>query len=171
MRYWYRRSNGFLLGEFTHGRKGHSDFDVTPDLADIPGPISACRWDGAAVVVDATRLAAVKTELRRQIEEKAFVDLQEGVLTTPFGDFRVRKDDIDAYQMIGFAAIYAIQTGGAFSATVRTHGDTNVTVTAAQFVRLLALIGDRMAARLSSRDTRLNQLAAATPEQLKGFAP
>lgn len=172
MRYWYRTENGYLVAEVTHQPwAGHGGFGQTPDLADIPGPISACVWDGSQVVVDVTRLAELKAKLRLKVEENAIFSVSETVLSTPLGDFRVRPDDIDAYQMIGFAAIYAIQTGGAFSASVRKTDDTNVTLTAAQFVRLLSYLGERMANRLTARDTKLNQLAAATAEQLKGFAP
>jgi len=106
MRYWYRTDSGNLTAEVTHQpTRGHSGFAQTPDLADIPGPIACCRWDGAAVVVNAALLAALKAKLREQIEANTFADVQEGVMTTPWGDFRVRRDDIDAYQMIAFSAI------------------------------------------------------------------
>jgi hypothetical protein len=172
MRYWYRTDSGNLMAEVAHQPlRGHSEYAQTPDLADIPGPIPACRWDGNAVVVDAARLAALKAKLREQIEAKTFLDVQETVLTTPWGDFRVRRDDIDAYQMIAFSAIYSLQTSTAFSATLRRANDTNVSVTAGQFMQFMNLIGERMAAKLTSRDNKLNQLAAATAADLKGFVP
>lgn len=173
MRYWYDTATGNLKTEApaTLRAVGHSGYALTPDLATLPGPVSCCRWDGAQVVVDAALLAAAKVLLRNRIEEKAFTALQESVLTTPWGDLRVRKDDIDAYQMIGFSAIYAIQTSGTFSVQIRKADDTLATLNATQFMRLLALIGDRMASKLTLRDTRLNQLAAATADDLKGFVP
>jgi hypothetical protein len=172
MRYWYETSQGRLTSVVTTvPAKGHDGYGMTPDLADIPGPLRACRWNGTDVVVNPTLLATVKAELRRFIEDKYRLAVSETVLTTPWGDFRVRRDDIDAYQMIAFSAIYALQTSTAFSASLRRADDTNVTVTAGQFMQFMALIGSRMAARLSDRDTKLNQLAAATPEQLKGFEP
>jgi hypothetical protein len=172
MRYWYRTDSGNLTAAVTHQpTKGHSEYAQTPDLADIPGPIACCRWDGVAVVVDAALLAALKARLRSQIEESAFLEMQEGVMTTPWGDFRVRRDDIDAYQMIAFSAIYALQTSTAFSATLRRANDTNVSVTAGQFMQFMNLVGERMAAKITTRDTKLNQLAAATASDLKGFAP
>jgi hypothetical protein len=172
MRYWYRTDNGNLIREAEYvPTRGHSEFAQTPDLADIPGPILCCKWNGAAVVVDAARLAAFKERLRERIETKAILEVQEGVLTTPWGDFRVRKDDIDAYQMVAFSAIYALQTSSAFSMTLRRADDTSVSVTASQFMQFINLVGQRMAAKLAARDTQLDQLAAATPEQLKGVTP
>jgi hypothetical protein len=172
MRYWYRTDSGNLTAEVTNQPvKGHSEYAQTPDLTDIPGPIACCRWNGVAVVVDAARLAEYKALLRQKIEENAFLAVQESVMTTPWGDFRVRRDDIDAYQMIAFSAIYSLQTSTAFSATLRRANDTSVSVTALQFMQFMNLVGERMAAKITLRDSKLNQLAAATASDLKGFVP
>ena len=171
-RYWYRQEDGHLVGQAPDGAigVGHSEYGRTPDLV-LPGPVKVCRWDGTAVVVDGAALARVKTVLRERVEEKALGDLQQGVLTTPQGDFRVRRDDLESYTLIGFAALYAIQTSAPFSITLRRADDSSVTLNAQQFVRLLALAGERMAGRLAARDARLDQLAAATAEDLKTFVP
>lgn len=168
--YWYKLGTGYLTARVTNEPwAGHSAYGRTPDLADIPGPVQCCKWNGTQVVVDAARLAQYKAFLRDKIERKPFDEVQESVLTTPWGDFRVRRDDIDAYQMIAFHAIYALQTSTAFSMTLRRVNDTNVSLTAGQFMQFINFIGERMAAKLSTRDTRLNQLAATTAEDLKGF--
>lgn len=171
-RYWYRQEDGSLVGQAPDGAVGvgHSEYGRTPDVT-LPGPVKVCRWDGTQVVVDATALARVKAALRERVEEKAFSELQEAVLTTPQGSFRVRRDDLEAYTLIGFSALYAIQTSGPFSITLRKADDTSATLTAAQFIRLLAFAGERMAARLAARDTRLDALAAASAEDLKTFVP
>lgn len=172
-RYWYRTDSGELKAEAPANPRpvGHSGYALTPDLADLPAPIAACRWDGSQVVVDVPRLSELKARLRQRVEESALLSVSEAVLTTPWGDLRVRRDDIDIYQMIGFTAIYAQQTSAPFSVQLRRADDSPVTVNALQFIRLLALIGERMGARLAARDTKLDQLAAATAEQLKSFEP
>ena len=172
MHYWYRTDTLDLTAPVTNQPwAGHYKYAQTPDLADLPGPLRCCKWNGTTVVVDAALLAALKAELREKIERKALLETADGTITTPWGDFRVRRDDIDAYQMIAFSAIYALQTNSAFSMALRRANDTSVTVTAGQFMQFMALIGSRMADKITTRDTRLNQLAAATAEQLKGFVP
>jgi hypothetical protein len=171
-RYWYSTQTGFLTAVVGATRPvGHAGYEQTPDLADIPGPVACCKWNGSAVVVDAGLLATYKAVLRERIERKALIDVQAAALTTPWGDFRLRRDDIDAYQMVALNAIYALQTSSSFSMTLRRADDSSVTVTASQFMQFMALIGSRMAAKLTARDTRLNQLAAATAADLKGFTP
>jgi hypothetical protein len=172
VKYWHRTDTGALVAPFTVApRTGYSHFALTDDVADLPGPLEVCKWNGTAIVVDASIVPDLKARLRRAVEEKALADVQAATLSTPWGDFRVRRDDLDLYTLIGFRALYAIQTSETWSIAIRRADDSTATLTAVQFVRLLALMGDRIATRLGQRDTKLDQLAAATASDLKGFAP
>lgn len=167
-RYYYRRSDGRLTGQAPDQdpRVAHSEYGMTPDVPAPGAPLRCCRWDGTQITIDPSFVAEAKQELRRRIEERHFVSIQKGALNTPFGQFRVRRDDIDAYILIGFAALFALQTSQSFSVTLRRADESSVTLTAQQVLRLLASIGERMAAALGARDAKLNELALATPEQL-----
>jgi hypothetical protein len=172
MRYWYRVSNGNLVREVSvQPSRGHSEYAQTDDVGSLPGPIQCCKWNGSAVVADSTLVADYKAMLRAKVEESALLGVSSATLTTPWGDFPVRRQDIDAYQMIAFSAIYALQTSGSFSVTLRRANGTTVTVTAGQFMQFINLIGERMAAKLSARNAKLDQLASATAEELKAFEP
>lgn len=170
MRYWYVTGSGRLKGEATEARVGHSGFGVTPDVT-LPAPLECCRWDGAQVVVDAAQVAEVKAALRSAVESRAVTSVQDAPLSTPWGTFPINWNDLSALVLIGFAAFNAQQGNSAFSVSLRRTDDTLVSFTAQNFLKFLSLVGERAAQNFSARDTKLNQLAAATAAQLATFTP
>lgn len=171
MRYWISRSTGALRGPAPDdARVSDMRFDLTPDIVDLPGPIECSRWDGAAVVADPVLIGAFKARLLGRIDELALSRAALQV-TTPQGIFRTRRDDIERYTAIGFAALFAQLSNQGFSITVRDIDGVQVPLDRDQTLRLLAAIGARYYAVLQQAETRKAQLLAATPEQLKNFDP
>lgn len=171
MRYWTHRATGRLFKEAApDARVADARFDLTADLVDLPGPMNVCRWDGAQVAVDPVWLGEFKARLLERIDELALARVALQV-TTPAGTFRIRRDDIERYIGIGFAALFARLANQAFSITVRDIDARPVTLDRDQVLRLLSEIGARYYAVFQQAEARKAQVLAATAEQLKDFDP
>ncbi|WP_290889340.1 hypothetical protein [Arenimonas sp.] len=171
-RYWIRRGDGSIARVVDEADPRLTDmrFDLTPELATLPGPAECCVWTGSAMVVDPARLADFKAQIADHIDRLAAARVALQV-TTPAGTFRIRRDDIERYIGIGFAALFARLTSAAFSISVRDVDNDQVVLNADQTLRLLAAIGQRYYAVFQQAETRKAQLAAATAEQLRDFDP
>lgn len=171
MRYWIRRADGSIARPAAEGDVATDGrFDLSADVANLPGPVDTCVWNGTAFVVDPARLASLKARLADRIDALA-LSRAALTVTTPAGTFRIRRDDIERYTAIGFAALFARLTTAAFSITVRDIDATTVSLNADQTLRLLAAIGQRYYAVFQQAETRKALLANATAEQLRDFDP
>lgn len=171
MRYWVLRATGALVSEaaadavLTDGR-----FDLTPDIELLPGPLACCVWDGQTVSVDAQALARLKARLSDRLDELAVARVALTV-TTPQGTFRIRRDDIERYIGIGFAALFARLNNTALNVTVRDVNGAAVPLTRDQLLGLLAAIGQRYYTVFQQTESSRAALAVATAEQLRDFDP
>ena len=171
-RYWVRRADGAIARPASVGEALVNDarFALTPEVALLPGPPECCLWDGSAFLVDAALLAALKARLADRIDALALARAALTV-TTPAGTFRIRRDDIERYTAIGFAALFARLTSAPFSITVRDADGLEVTLNQDQTLRLLAAIGQRYYTVFQQAEGRKAQLASATAEQLRDLDP
>lgn len=171
MRYFVLRATGALVSEApANAVLADGRYDLTPELPELPGPLSCCRWDGEAVTIDPAALAQFKARVAERIDELALARVAVTV-STPQGTFRIRRDDIERYIGIGFAAIFARLNNSQMQITVRNTDGDAVTLNRDQILALLAAIGARYYGVFQQAETRKAQLAAATALQLRDLDP
>ncbi len=167
MRYWIERSTGRLIRPAApDALVTDSRFALTDDVVDLPGPSSVCVWDGMQCVIDPVLVGEFKARLLARIDELS-VERVAARVTTPFGTFRISRDDIERYIGIGFAALFARLFGQQMTVTVRDINGAQISLDRDQLLRVLAEIGGRYYAIWQAAETRKSQILAATPEELK----